>query len=68
MIETAVTDVIGPAIAADDPDILAHQRTRHGKQILHLAGGAHGAQASFKFRHACALLVDALFIGLVRLQ
>ena len=45
VIQAAVTDVVGPAVAADNPDALLHQLIGHGEQQLRF-GGIELLQAS----------------------
>jgi hypothetical protein len=57
VIEAAVADVVGPAVAADDPHGLLHQVVGDARQL----GRATGARREDVLQqpHALALLVDA---------
>ena len=56
MIEPAKADVVGPAVAADDPDALAHQDIGQAEQVAGV-GGALGRQ---RVERVCQL-VQPLF-------
>ncbi len=63
VIEAAVADVVGPAVAADDPDTLLHQHVGEGEKLLGF-GRIELAQAFFQDVDALALLVDVGFVFL----
>ena len=63
MIQAAVADVIGPAVAAQDPYALLHQVIGHCEQFAR-RGTIDVRQLIFQNLHPFALLEDA---GLVRL-
>ena len=74
MIEAAVTDVIGPAVAADNPHALLDQDIGHAEQIvdLRLHGGQfcivtfeHRAKAHFQVFNTHALVADVGFGDLI---
>ena len=60
MIEPRRADVIGPAIAADDPDRAAHQLIDKREQLASLAG-FHLLQPFPHLRHPGALGADLRF-------
>src|SRR5690606_11076841 len=82
MIQAAVADVVGPAVAADDPDALAHQRIADAEELvdalrdrrLPVARRVAGRyrlqrrQALLQLRDALALRGDPGLGRLVRLE
>ncbi len=67
MVEAAVADVIGPAVAADDPDAFLDQRVGQAEQVAGLAGVGTG-QLLLQQLDAGALLEDAGLGGLVGVE
>ena len=67
VIETAVTDIVGPAVAADDPDGFLDQGVGHGGQVLGLRILGRG-KFLLEGGHPLALLLDAQVGGLVGVQ
>ncbi len=69
MIQPAVADVVGPAVAAHDPHTLAHQRIRQRSQVARL-GPRSGRALQFLLEqlHAPALAQDAFFVRLICVQ
>ncbi len=71
VIQAAVADVVGPAVAADDPHALPDQRIGQAQQV---AGGrrrkaiACPTQFFLQQRHAGALLEDARLGGLIGVE
>ena len=65
MIEAAVADVIGPAVAADDPHAFLHQHVGEGQQLLSLRG-VHRLQFLLQKFDALPLIVNVRFIFLRR--
>ena len=68
MIQSAVTNVVTPAVAADDPDAFAHERVGQREQSLAPADRLAIRALRFKRRDAFALLENAGFIALPRVQ
>src|SRR5579884_1459883 len=73
MIEAAVADIVGPAIAADNPDALAHQHVRDSEQVarmgrLPLIGKLRALQSPLQDGDARALALDACFAGLIGVE
>ena len=68
MVETAVANVIGPAVAADDPHALPDQVV--GEVIEFAGGGVRGevGQLGAQFDHVGALGCDAGLRGLVGVE
>ena len=59
MVEAAEADVVGPAVAADDPDGLAHQAAGQSEQVIDICVvGFEGLQGRHQARHALALGAD----------
>ena len=67
VIEAAVTDVVGPAITADNPDAFADELVGETEQQLSL-GSFEALELRFESGDALALFVDAYFVGLVGFQ
>ena len=67
VIESAEADVIGPAIAADEPNALAHQRIGNRQQVARVAG-FEACNKPLDFGDALALRRDASLGGLVGFQ
>jgi len=68
VVQAAVADIIGPAVASDDPHALAHQGVRHGEQITDLRGVGQLPQAGFQPSHPLPLRPDPLLCGLIGVQ
>ena len=67
MVEATVADIVGPAIAADDPDGFLDEIVGQADQVL--GSGITGFGEFFlQYSHAFALGVDAGFVGLVGVQ
>ena len=68
VIEAAEADVVGPAIAAEDPDALAHQRVGDREQIAGFGGVVRRQLllAALFTRSRCALM--PCFLGLVGVE
>src|SRR5689334_13383058 len=64
MVQTAVTDVIGPTVTTDDPDGLLRQRIREGQQVFRFGSGDAG-ELLFQLGNTATLGLNALLIGLV---
>ena len=67
VIQPAVADVVGPAVAAEDPDALAHQLIGQRQQQLGL-GRVEPLQLLLQRRDAFALVVNAGFVALVGVE
>ena len=46
MVQTAVTDIVGPAVAADDPDRSSDQIVGEAQQVVGRAGPCTGCELS----------------------
>src|ERR1019366_3197417 len=71
VIEAAIADVIGPAIAADDPAALLDQRIGHADEVVRFGGCIGGIEAGefrLKRGYAFALGEDALLGFLVGME
>ncbi len=67
MVQTAVADVIGPAVAAENPNTLLHQLVGQAVQVL----GRRiivAFQRCLQLRHVGALCFDAGFVRLIRVR
>ena len=58
MVEAAVADIVGPAVAADDPDAFLDQRIGQHYEVAGF-GGVDAGQFLAEQLHALALLEDA---------
>ena len=67
MIQATVTDIVGPAIAAEDPDTLANQHICQTEQISG-PGIVYAGETAFQNRNAFTLLFDAKFASLVGVE
>ena len=67
VVQAPIPDVVGPAVAADNPDALAHQRAGHGGQVARFPR-IDCAEALHQLCDARALFLDAHLGGLVRLE
>ena len=67
MIEAAEADVVGPAVAADDPHAFLHQIFGQAFQLAR-RGGIDAGQLLAQFLDPLALLKDAGFGGLVGVE
>ncbi len=67
VIEPAVADVVGPAVAADDPDAAADQMIDDRQQIQREPARAMRQQPRLQLRDADALRADFGFLDLRRL-
>ena len=69
VVQAAVADVVGPAVAADDPDALLHQGVGQAEQVA-ASRVVLSAPASLpcSVGHPLALGGDAGFVGLVGVQ
>src|SRR4029077_18386263 len=63
MIEATVADVVGPSVAADDPDTFLYQHVSKNEKLFSL-GLSELAQPLFQDVYALALLVDVGFVFL----
>ena len=63
MVEPAVADIIGPAVAAHDPDALLHQGVGQTQQVARF-GGVQAGEFFLEELNALALREDAL-LGLL---
>ena len=69
VVEAAVADVVGPAVAAHDPDALLDQGVGQAAAGRGLRGCRRRASFCFEqLRRACALLDDAGFGGLIGVE
>ena len=68
MVEAAIADVIGPAVAADDPDAAADQVIDDRKQVLRHRIAAEAVQPFDQRRHAGVLGADFRLLQLRRGQ
>ena len=64
VVETSETDVVGPSIAADEPNTLAHESIGSDEQRP-CFGGIHRGKPLLQFCDALALRFDARLLGLV---
>ena len=67
MIQSAVTYVVSPAVAADDPHALFDERVGDRQQVARL-GQVFSAQPGFERRNTLSLDVDAFIRRLVRAE
>ncbi len=67
MIEPAEPDVVGPAVAADDPDALADERVGDGEQVPCLAVLAR-LESSLQLGDALALVGEMRLLVLRRVE
>src|SRR4051794_13161516 len=67
MVKAAVTNVIGPAIAADDPYIALDQRVSQYRQLTRITVVRAEPQEIFEQLYALTLLADDRFIRLISL-
>ncbi len=67
MIESAVTDVVGPAVAAEDPDRLLDERIRQAEQVFALRSLDSG-KLVLQGGNTLALLANTDFTGLIGSQ
>ena len=67
MVQAAETDVVGPAVATQDPDALLDQVVGHGGQASRLHAG-QGLELAAKDLDPLALLGDAGLGGLIGLE
>src|SRR5205085_1994525 len=59
VIQATVADVVGPAVAADNPDAALHQDVSETQQVAH--GGADlRLEPALELPYALALLIDTL--------
>ena len=65
MVQASVADVVGPAVASEDPDALLDQHVRHREQVLGF-GGLHAGEFGLQGLHALPLGGDARLVLLVR--
>ena len=68
VIEPAVADVVGPAVAADDPDALLDQVVGHAQQVPGVSGWLSRSELLLERRDALALIVDPGLVRLVGIQ
>src|ERR1700757_3134923 len=67
MVQTSGADVVGPAISADQPNTLAHQRVGHSEKRPGFRG-VHGCEFALEFGDALPLRLDAGLLGLIGFQ
>ena len=67
MVQSAVADVVGPAVATDNPDALLDQVSPIGSSSFRF-GASLARQLLFQRRHALALLVNAGFVALIGIE
>ena len=67
MIQTAIANVVGPPIAADNPDALSHEVLRDRAQAMGCRIGKR-LQHLLERRHAISLRVDVLLADLRRVE
>ena len=68
VIEPAEADVVGPAVAADDPDALAHQVVGERSAAAGRVGSSMAASCALELGHALALRVDLVLGRLSALE
>src|ERR1700674_1209461 len=62
MIQAAISDVISPAVATDDPDALFHQRVSDTQKVASFRLGT-AAEFGLQLRYQFALCCDLLFVS-----
>ena len=62
VVEAAVADVVGPAIAADDPDALAHERVSDGEPTFVASSVSSAVKPLLQLPHTLALVEDVRLV------